>query len=582
MSKHLKSVKSLLQEIPGCALIVNKENGRIAWSNHAANTMFKESLPGDQVSPDVKMIFNLGLEELKALTKWSRQTIRGKSYEVKAIDYDSNYCIVIAEDTNIQTNLKIRCSCLEEIVNNISDGVIMSNSEGKLVLYNRAQEKMENLEASEILGKYMWDVYGYHNPELSEHRQVYKTRKPIISSFKAHAVKNGTPKYVSYNTYPLIVDGKTTGVYSISKNETTLKSLLQETIELKSKLYEREKAAEIAVEKNNGTRYEFSDIKTASQEMKQVIKEAQDIAWLNSSVLVVGETGTGKELFAQSIHNHSNAREYPFLAINCAAIPENLLESTLFGTAKGAFTGAADRAGLIEQAGKGTLFLDEITAMSFTLQAKLLRVIEDKYVRRVGGNSAIPISCRFISATNEDPLEAIKKGCFRQDLFYRISAAYINIPPLRNRPADINYIVNFFVKKHSEYYKKNVNRVSPQLLNAMLIYSWPGNVRELEHMIEAMVTRAAPSQEELDYKCLNSYAKNSLPLSSFEKNQSTGHSRNNISLTELLRSIEKQQITEALIHNNGNVSRAAKSLGIIRQSLIYRMKKLNINLEELL
>lgn len=582
MGKHLTSLKRILQETPGCALIVNKDNGRVAWFNHAASAMLKELLSGDYANPDIKMIFNISLEELTARTKMRWHTSSGMLYEIKVIDYDSKYCILLAECLSNLNNLQLRLDCLEEIINNISDGVIMSNSEGKLVLYNRAQEKMENLNASEILGNYIWDVYGYHNPDLSEHRQVYKTQKPIISSFKAHAIKNGIPKYLSYSTYPLIINGKTVGVYSISKNETVLKSLLQEAIELKSKLYEHEQVNDKAVAKNNGTRYEFSDIKSESQEMRQLTKEAQDISWLNSSVLIVGETGTGKELFAQSIHNHSAARDYPFLAINCAAIPENLLESTLFGTTKGAFTGAADRTGLIEKAGMGTLFLDEITDMPLTLQAKLLRVIEDKYVRPVGGNTAISANCRFISATNEDPLEAIKKGSFRQDLFYRISAAYLYIPPLRNRLSDINYLINYFLKKYSEYYKKNIKKISPQLLNAMINYSWPGNIRELEHMIEAMVTKAAPGQKELDHRCLNSYAKSSLPLNNFDNCHVGSNTHNNMSLTDLLKSIEKHQITEALINNKGNVSKAAKSLGIIRQSLIYRMKKLNISLEELL
>lgn len=582
MAKHLTSLKRILQETPGCALIVNKDNGRVAWFNHAASAMLKELFPGGYDNLNMEMVFNISLEELIVQKKINSHSIRGRSYHIKAIDYDSECCIIVAEDTSIQANLKVRLHCLEEIINNISDGVIMSNSEGKLVLYNRAQEKMENLESSRVLGKYIWDAYGYHDPNISEHRRVFETQKPIINSYKAHAVKNGNPKYVSYSTYPLIVDKKPVGVYSISKNETVLKTLLQETIELKSKLYEQEELADNRSVKNNGTRYDFSSIKTASHEMKQLIKEAQDISWLDSSVLIVGETGTGKELFAQGIHNYSAAREYPFLAINCAAIPENLLESTLFGTTKGAFTGAADRTGLIEQAGRGTLFLDEITAMPLNLQAKLLRVIEDKYVRSVGGDKATAVNCRFISATNEDPLEAIKEGSFRQDLFYRISAAYIYVPPLRNRFSDIDYLINYFIAKHSNYFKKNAKTISPGLLNAMLTYQWPGNIRELDHMIEAMVTKAAPNQEELDHSCLNSYAKNSLPLSSLETNPLKGHSQTDISLTDLLKSIEKQQITEALINNKGNVSRAAKSLGIIRQSLIYRMKKLNITLDNIL
>ncbi len=581
MSQDLKPLKKILQELPSRSMIVRKSDGQIAWFNKEAGLMLKKSFPGGHDNLDIKMVFNRSPEDLLARSGGYNQ--HGDTpYQIKAIDYDSRYFIVIAEDLSNQGNLKVRLRCLEEIINNISDGVIMSSPEGRLVLYNRAQEKMENLNAAGILGKHMWDVYGYHDPDISEHRRVFETQKPIINSYRAHAVKNGTPRYVSYSTYPLLLDGKPVGVYSVSKNETTLKSLLQETIELKSKLYEQEHGAVSAAEKNNGTRYDFSDIKTVSHDMKQVIKEAQDISWLDSSVLIVGETGTGKELFAQSIHNHSTSRDHPFLAINCAAIPENLLESTLFGTTKGAFTGAADRIGLIGQAGRGTLFLDEITAMPLTLQVKLLRVIEDKYVRRVGGNTATPVNCRFISATNEDPLKALERGCFRQDLFYRISASYICIPPLRNRPSDVGYLISYFLKMYGEYYKKNVKNISQQLLNAMLTYSWPGNIRELEHMIEAMVTRAAPNQKELDHECLNSYAKSSLPLSSFEDIPATEHSPNNISLTELLRSIEKQQITEALIENKGNVSRAAKSLGIIRQSLIYRMKKLNIVLEQIL
>ena len=222
-------------------------------------------------------------------------------------------------------------------------------------------EDLEKRKAEDMIGRYIWDAYGYKDINKSEHMQVFKTRTSIINKYKAHAYDDGKPIYKSYSTFPVEKDGEIIGVYSISKDETKLQSLLAETIELKRQFKKTPEGNKYI--RPNGTRFTFSDIIGSSDIIKKTIKIAQSISWLDNNILIVGSTGTGKEVLAQSIHNHGKRKPYPFVGINCSAIPENLLESILFGTTKGAYTGAVDSSGLFEEAGEGTLFLDELDSM---------------------------------------------------------------------------------------------------------------------------------------------------------------------------------------------------------------------------
>lgn len=234
-----------------------------------------------------------------------------------------------------------------------------------------------------------------------------------------------------------------------------------------------------------------------SHSVKQVIRKAQKAAISPSPVLVYGETGTGKELVIQGIHNAGASRNEPFVAVNCAAIPESLLESTLFGTVRGAFTGGEDRIGLFEQAGRGTLYLDEINSMPIGLQAKILRVFQEKKVRRVGAQAEKPIQCRMICSTNLEPWQCVEEGVLRKDLYYRLAVIQIYIPPLRKRPEDIEVLVDYFKKMYNRIYGKHHLQVSNHLMNLFKEHSWPGNVRELEHTIENSLAMVETDVDEL-------------------------------------------------------------------------------------
>ncbi|PIC66124.1 sigma-54-dependent Fis family transcriptional regulator [Sporosarcina sp. P21c] len=465
-------------------------------------------------------------------------------------------------------NNEARLYCLEEVIQTIDEGVMMSNSVGDITLYNAAQEKMEGLNAQEIIGRPLWDAYNY-NPQFSEHRHVFSTGKPIFSRYRAHSKVDGVPQYVSYSTFPIKKDGETIGVFSISTNESKLKDQLYQTIELKRSKHQ---VTEEKAFSSNGTIFTFEDIKGQSTELKALLREAQAVSVYNTDTLIVGETGTGKELFAQSMHNHSSRRDKPFVAINCAAIPENLLESTLFGTIKGAFTGATDQIGLFEYAGEGTLFMDEINSMPMTLQSKLMRVLQERLVRRVGSNDVTPVRCTVISASNEDPERLIEEERMRLDLFYRVANTSLFIPPLRDRPEDILFFINYFLEYFQEKMGTQTPPLSPSLRDALLRYSWPGNIRELEHLMQNIVIRVNEDAKAIEIQHLPSYIRGKI-ISEQRLFVENGEDKASRPIKSLLNQSKKQFIQTSLEQTEWNISEAARRLGITRQSLQYHIKK---------
>lgn len=493
-----------------------------------------------------------------------------KSYSVKKKMIE-NYEMIYFEDFEDLNATENKLFCLEKVIASISEGIILSNREGKIILYNEAQEQLEGLESNKIVGKYLWEAYNYESKEFSEHQKVIKSGEAVRNSYKAHAQKDSVPQYTSYSTYPIERHGKNVGAFSVSKNETILKDLLYETLELKRKLFSHEITPENEYNKN-GTIYTFEDIVGDSESLKDVIEEAKNIAMLDNNFLIYGETGTGKEVFAQSVHNLGSNSEEPFVPINCAAIPEGLFEGILFGTVKGSYTGSKDQIGLFEEAGQGTLFLDELNSMPIAMQTKLLRVLQEKRVRRVGGLKTKPIRCRIISAVNETPEKLLAEGRLREDLFYRIAGYSLYIPPLRKRRDDILTMSSYFIKKYNRKLNKRIEDLSIFLKKEMLNYKWPGNVRELEHVIENLMVRSKGEETLLKVKHLPEHLKSKIVT--FKEGLEI--EAENLSLTEVLQEIEKQMILEVLEKNDGNVSQSARDLGIIRQSLIYRMKKLAI------
>ncbi len=259
----------------------------------------------------------------------------------------------------------------------------------------------------------------------------------------------------------------------IVRNALRQKSLLAENVLLKREL---------------GKNYDFSSIIGESAALRNIIDEVKKIADARSSVLLLGETGTGKELFARVVHHNSSRRDLPFVPINCSAIPENLLETELFGHVRGAFTGAvATKKGILEEAEGGTVFLDEIGDMSLALQAKLLRVLEDQVIRPVGSTKGAKVDIRFITATNKDLKAAVKTNAFREDLYYRINVISLEIPPLRERKEDIRSLVSFYLRHYAQDLGRKVKDISPEAMELMMQYEWSGNVRELQNVIERAI-----------------------------------------------------------------------------------------------
>jgi len=320
----------------------------------------------------------------------------------------------------------------------------------------------------------------------------------------------------------------------------------------------------------------FGNIIGKSKAMENIFKVVRQIADSKSTVLIMGESGTGKELISRAIHYNSNRKNFPFVTINCAAIPETLIESELFGHERGAFTNAIEKKlGRFEIAHHGTLFLDEIGELSASTQAKILRFLEEKEFNRVGGSKTIKVDVRLITATNKDLNQLLKNGGFREDLYYRINVVPIVIPPLRERKEDIHQLLEHFIKKFNAENNKNVKGVSKEGLELMMNYDWPGNVRELENLIERIIALT-----------FNEYIQpNELPFSLINIPKINGLKESvlngKVSFIEAEEEFEKGIILDALKRANYVQSHAAEMLGISRRILKYKIDKLGINQDRL-
>ena len=306
----------------------------------------------------------------------------------------------------------------------------------------------------------------------------------------------------------------------------------------------------------------LAGIIAASDKMLDVCRMVEKVAPTNATTLLLGESGTGKELLAKAVHSLSNRAEEPFIAINCAAIPENLLESELFGHEKGAFTGAVKQTeGKVELANGGTLFLDEIGDMPLALQAKLLRFLQERTVERVGGREEIPVDVRVVCATNQNLEQRIQEGEFREDLFYRISEITIRIPPLRERKGERIILARSLLAKHAAAENRNLRGFTPEAERAIQNHVWPGNVRELENKIKGAIIMAEGKQITAD----------DMGLAAIDDTPA-----DNLNLREVRRIAESQAIKRALAHSSGNISKAAKLLGITRPTLYDLIEKYDI------
>ena len=323
-----------------------------------------------------------------------------------------------------------------------------------------------------------------------------------------------------------------------------------------------------------GQRYQFGNIVARSPKMQEVLGTVERVSTTNSTVLLGGESGVGKDLIARAIHEHSRRSAGPFIKINCTAIPENLLESELFGYEKGAFTGAnTSKPGRFELADKGTIFLDEIGDVPGNIQVKLLHVLQDREFERLGGTKTLKVDVRVIAATNQDLRAALEQGTFRQDLFYRLNVVPISIPPLRERKEEIPYLVDYFIERFAREAGKPQSGITPAALKLLMDFHWPGNVRELENIIERAVALSTgtiidTADIRLDISPTISSAASSGGTAPFPPEGMT------------LEQFEDEIIRESLRRTNGNKSQAARLLGLSRNALRYRLSKLGVPDEE--
>lgn len=438
--------------------------------------------------------------------------------------------------------------------------------EGNIVCYSKGCEIIENTKREEVIGKNMSEIYNYLENESME-LKVLQTGNVIKDVHVKYKSPSGKIADVISSTYPVFSREDPKKVEAAICIYRDISDYIQMADTIK-KLQADLRSQKV---KNNGTQYIFDDIIGQSESMKECINHAIIAAETTASILIAGPTGTGKEVFAQSIHNGSPKAIKPFVAINCGAIPENLLESTLFGTVKGSFTGAIDTKGLLESADGGTVFLDEINSMPLELQAKLLRVLETGVYRKVGGHKEITVDIRILSALNQDPIQAVEEKRLRLDLYYRLAVFSIHLPALKDRKVDILPMVDAFLVKDGKMMGKKLFEVSDEVKEILYAHDWPGNVRELKHVITHAIFIAQQHETLLVPDLLPSYLKKDyLNRKTIEKY--TDKMDLDQELKDIMSRIERSIILEALEELNFNVSQTAKKLGISRQNLQHKMK----------
>ena len=334
----------------------------------------------------------------------------------------------------------------------------------------------------------------------------------------------------------------------------------------------RLKEENIQLKKELQNKYKFENMIGKSKKMKEIYSLIEKIASTDSTVLITGESGTGKEMAARAIHFLSHRRDFSFVSINCSALPENLLESELFGHTRGAFTGAVvEKKGMFEMAQQGTLFLDEVSEMSAWTQVKVLRSLQERKIRRVGGTEEIAIDVRIIAATNQDLKKKIEEGSFREDLFYRLNVISFEMPPLRKRKEDLPLLISHFLQKYCHQMGRKMKRIAPEVMQVFESYSWPGNVRELENVIERIVAieeRGTITEE-------------SLPAELLQPHQEPDNKflfRPGFNLNDYLEDIARNYIRQALEATGGNLKQASSILGVNYRSLRYLIEKYNLKM----
>ncbi|SDL99170.1 sigma-54 interaction domain-containing protein [Halarsenatibacter silvermanii] len=489
----------------------------------------------------------------------NRVPVRDQNGEIigaAAVFRDKTEVVELAEEI---TDLKEVRSMLKAIINSTQDAISVVDSDGQGILINPAYTRLTGLTEEDVIGKPA-DVDIAEGESM--HYQVLETEEPV----RGERLKVGPQKKeVIVDVAPIKVDGELKGSVGVIHDVSQIKRLTRELDEAKRKLRELQ------------ARYSFEDIVGSSDTMRAVINRAKKASRTPATVLLRGESGTGKELFAHAIHNRSDRGDYKFVRVNCNSLADNLLESELFGYEEGAFTGAKEggKKGLFEEADGGTIFLDEIGKISKNLQIKLLRVLQEKEIIRVGGTHPLNVDVRMIMATNVNLERAVQKGEFREDLYYRLNVFPLTIPPLRERKEDIPPLVHNIIRKFNQEYGRAVEDCTSEVIEKLTEYHWPGNVRELENVIGQAMIHMQMEEEIIRPEHLPGLEiRDQPPEAATDRIPSSLEDR---SLKEIMDETEKNLIIEALNSTEGSRKKAAEKLGISVRSLYYKMDKYGID-----
>jgi len=568
-------------------MIAVNTQGKVTIFNVAAEKITglrAEELIGkmaSEVIPNTRLhvILQTGITELNQQQKLGSTTIVTNRVPVRdeedkvigavAIFRDISEIIGLAEEI---TNLKQMKTLLHAVINSTQDAISVVDENGLGIMINPAYTRLTGLTEADVINKPA--TVDIAEGE-STHFRVLRTRKPV----RGVRLKVGpNKKEVMVNVAPIIVDGKLKGSVGVIHDLSEIRKLTEE-LETARRIIRKLEA-----------KYNFDDIIGSSDEITAATEQAMRAAATPATVLLRGESGTGKELFAHAIHNASQRHRGKFIRVNCAALSESLLESELFGYEAGAFTGAAKsgKMGLFEEANGGTIFLDEIGEVSLSIQAKLLRVLQEKELIRVGGTKAIPVDVRVIAATNANLEQKIKEGTFREDLYYRLNVVPVFIPPLRRRKADIPQLVYHLIGKFNQEYGRKVERVQPQVLEILAQYDWPGNIRELENVLGRAIINMRYNENTIMIYHLPALGNHPvLPRPGLIQVDSRSDSAyantegqvvqvgeyGGQTLEEVMDHVEKQIIIKALEKCGGNKTLAARKLNIATRSLYYKLEK---------
>lgn len=545
-------------------IIVNKENMLMGIFTRKdltkINTEKKEILEDDIINYAVKDVITIDPDRL---ARDARDIMISNNIGRLPV-MEKNKVVGILTNNNLRDSFYLKIDEIFElqsnILDNIHEAVCICDTNGRVIYWNKSSEKLYNVKAEDIVGLKVTEHF--NNPlipkVLREGKAIENIRHEPITG--KSVILSVIPIYNHKKQMIAVVstDRDITEVVALSKKLESANA----KVEMLSNAYNKEIA-------NN---YSFPYIRGKSKKIIESINLCQKIAPSSASVLITGESGTGKEVFAKAIHEASG-REGQFVAINCSAIPENLLESELFGYVEGAFTGATKKGkmGMFEFANNGTLFLDEIGDMPIGMQSKLLRVLQDGLIYKLGSEKPIHTDARIIAATNKDLKKSIEEGTFRNDLFYRLAIVQVELPPLRERREDIKDLINLFINQLSEKEKIEIKKIDSRIYDILSSYKWYGNIRELKNVIQRMVLLSSDKCISIDNipKYILNYKEENFQEESISL-------EDKYNLEKMVKSLEYKIIKEVMNITNGNKAKAAEIMQIKRSTLYYKLKQYNM------